>query len=228
MTKNKKKELRHNSKSFEDAIAFLKKSCDDNKRKFNETVDIAVMLGIDTKQSTQNVKGFSVLPHGTGKKVKVIVITSDQNLQKEALEVGAIKSGFDDLISEIDSGYIDFDTCIATPDAMQKLSKVAKKLGPRGLMPNPKSGTVTKNIKEAVQDFVKGKVIFKNEKSGIIHSAIGKIDFSDDNLVQNAKEIIKSIKESKPENIKGKYMLKCYLSSTMGKSVEVIEGSNTF
>lgn len=228
MTKNKEKELRQNSQSFEDAIAFLKKSCNDNKRKFNETVDIAVMLGIDPKQSTQNVKGFSVLPHGTGKKVKVIVITSDQNLQKEALEAGAIKAGFDDIISEIDSGYIDFDTCIATPDAMQKLSKVAKKLGPRGLMPNPKSGTVTKNIKEAVQDFVKGKVIFKNEKNGIIHCAIGKIDFSDDNLVQNAKELIKSIKESKPENIKGKYMLKCYLSSTMGKSVEVIEGSNTF
>jgi large subunit ribosomal protein L1 len=228
MTKKTQKELRHNSESFEDAVKYLKESCAKKKRNFNETLDIAVMLGIDPKQSTQNVKGFSVLPHGTGKAIKVIVITPSTDLQKDATASGAVKVGYEDLIAEIDSGYLDFDTCIATPDAMQKLSKVAKKLGPRGLMPNPKSGTVTNNIKEAVEEFVKGKVIFKNEKNAIIHCAIGKINFSDDNLVQNAQAFIKSIKDLKPENIKGKYMLKCYLSSTMGKSVEVLEGSNTF
>lgn len=212
-------------KSIDEAVAEIKNFATEKKRKFTESVDIALMLGIDPKQSTQNVKGFAVLPNGTGRKVKVIVITPDESSQKNALEAGAFKAGFEDLISEIDSGFMDFDSCIATPDAMQKLSKVAKKLGPKGLMPSPKNGTVTSDVVKSVNDSLKGKVSFKNEKNGIVHCMVGKVDFDSEKLSENIKTIIKAIKDIKPEGSKGKYIRKCYLSTTMGRSVEIFDGS---
>lgn len=224
-TKLKKPEERPVATSIEDAVATLKKFSSEKKRKFIESVDISLSLGIDPKQSTQNVKGFTILPNGTGKKVKVIVITSDESMQKNAIKAGAIKAGFDDLIAEIDAGFIDFDSCIASPDSMQKLSKVAKKLGPRGLMPSPKNGTVTNDILKSVDDSLKGKVSFKNEKNGIVQCAVGKIDFEINQLVDNIKSIIKAVRDIKPEGTKGKYIKKCYISTTMGRSVEILDGS---
>lgn len=221
MTKKIQKELRHNSESFEDAVKYLKESCAKKKRNFNETLDIAIMLGIDPKQSTQNVKGFSVLPHGTGKSIKVIVITPNPDLQKDATTSGAIKVGFEDLIAEIDSGYLDFDTCIATPDAMQKLSKVAKKLGPRGLMPNPKTGTVTMDVAKAVKEVKAGKIDFKVDKTGIIHAAVAKSSFEADKIAENANELLQTIIKLKPTASKGAYIKSIFMSSTMSPSVEV-------
>lgn len=214
--------------SFEDAIKELQDDSTKNKKKFVESLDIAVMLGIDSKQSNQNVKGFAVLPHGSGKEVKVVVVTPDQAQQDQAKKEGAFMVGFEEIISKIESGFVDFDTCIATPDAMQKLSKAAKKLGPRGLMPSPKNGTVTTDISKALSDAIKGKVSFKNEKSGIVHCLVGKVNFEANQLSDNIKTIIKAIRDVKPETAKGKYINKCYLSTTMGKSVEVLEGEATF
>jgi len=203
------------------AIEFLKNSAESKKRKFVETVDIVFNLGIDIKQSNQNIKGSVALPAGTGKKVRVIVITPDESVQKEALKAGAGLAGMDDLIGKIEKGFLDFDVCVATPDAMRVLSKVAKKLGPRGLMPNPKLGTVTKDVVSAVKSILKGKVNFKNDKFGIVHMIAGKINFSVEDLAENIKAIIKAIKSAKPEGSKGKYINSVFLSTTMGPSVAV-------
>lgn len=196
-----------------------------DKKKFIESVDIAVNLSIDPKQSDQMVKGSVVLPSGSGKKVRIIVLTSDESMQKEAIELGAIESGLDELIAKIDSGFVAFDVCIATPDVMSKVSKVAKKLGPRGLMPSPKNGTVTKDIKKAIADALKGKVDYRNDKAGIVHCLVGKVNFKKEDLLENIKAIVKSIKDAKPESAKGKYIKNFYLSTTMGKSVEVATDS---
>ncbi|MDA9231064.1 50S ribosomal protein L1, partial [Rickettsiales bacterium] len=154
-------------------------------------------------------------------KVKVIVVAGDENTQKEALEAGAVEAGLEELIAKIDKGFLDFDSCIATPDVMQKISKVARKLGPRGLMPSPKNGTVTKDVKKAVSDALKGRVDYRNDKGGIVHCLAGKVDFTKENLTENIKAIIKSIKDAKPEGVKGKYIKNFYLNTTMGKSVEI-------
>ncbi|NBX52457.1 MAG: 50S ribosomal protein L1 [Proteobacteria bacterium] len=209
------------SNSLEDAIKKIKELSALKKRKFVESVDIAVNLGIDPKQSDQSVKGSILLPNGSGKKIKVIVFTGNEDLQKIANDSGALMSGLDDLIAKIEGGFLDFDCCIATPDVMQKISKVAKKLGPRGLMPSPKNGTVTNDIKKAVSDAIKGKAGFKNDKGGTVHCLIGKVNFETEHLLQNAQAVIKAIKDAKPENAKGKYIKAFYLNSTMGPSIEV-------
>jgi len=216
MTKNKN--LETNLLTLESAIDHVKES---SNRKFNESVDIAINLSVDPKQSSQMVKGSLVLPAGSGKKVKVIVVAGDENTQKEALEAGAVEAGLEELIAKIDKGFLDFDSCIATPDVMQKISKVARKLGPRGLMPSPKNGTVTKDVKKAVNDALKGRVDYRNDKGGIVHCLAGKVDFTKENLTENIKAIIKSIKDAKPEGVKGKYIKNFYLNTTMGKSVEI-------
>ena len=204
-----------------EAIEFLKKASEEKKRKFVETLDVVLNLGIDSKQSNQNIRGSVELPAGSGKEVRVIVFTDDEALQKEALSAGALKAGLDELIDEINAGFLGFDYCVATPDAMRSLSKAAKKLGPRGLMPNPKNGNITKDIKKAVEAAKKGKVNFKNDKYGIVHVGVGKINFKTADLEKNISAVFGSIKELKPESLKGKYLKSIFLSTTMGPSVEV-------
>jgi len=180
-----------------------------------------VVLGIDAKQSDQSVKGSVLLPHGSGKDVKIVVFASTDEQKKLAIEGGAIFAGLEDLVAKIEGGFYDFDCAIATPDVMQKISKVARKLGPRGLMPSPKNGTVTNDISLAVKNAKKGKVDFKNDKSGIVHCMIGKVNFEDQHLLENINSVIKSIKEAKPESSKGKYIKSFYINTTMGPSIEV-------
>jgi len=213
--------VKYSASNIEEAIKKIQELSETNKRKFVESLDIAVNLGIDAKQSDQTVKGSVLLPHGSGKKVKVIVFAANENQRKDALEAGATMVGLEDLVAKIEDGFLDFDVCVATPDVMQKISKVAKKLGPRGLMPSPKNGTVTTDVKKAVTDSIKGKVDFKNDKAGTVHCLVGKVDFASSSLLENIKAVVKAIKESKPESAKGKFIKEFYLNSTMGPSVQV-------
>jgi large subunit ribosomal protein L1 len=219
MTKNKLSET--SLLTLEAAIDKLHSDSKEKPRKFNESIDIAMNLSIDAKQSSQMVKGSLVLPAGSGKKVKVIVFTADENSQKEALAAGATHAGLEELITKIEGGFLDFDCCISTPDVMQKVSKVARKLGPRGLMPSPKNGTVTKDIQKAIADALKGRIDYRNDKAGIIHCLAGKTNFSKEDLTSNIKAIVKSIKDAKPDGTKGKYIKNFFLNATMGKSIEI-------
>ncbi len=207
--------------NIEEAIKKVQDLAVTKKRKFVESIDVALNLGIDAKQSDQAVKGSIMLPHGSGKKVRVIVFTVNEDQKKTALEAGAILAGLDELLVKVEGGFLDFDCCVATPDVMPKISKLAKKLGPRGLMPSPKNGTVTPDVKKAVTDAMKGKINFKNDKGGTVHCMIGKADFDAKNLLENVHSAIKAIKSSKPESSKGKFIRELYLSSTMGPSVQV-------
>ena len=206
---------------LEDALKRTLELSNGSGRKFVESIDIAVNLGIDAKQSDQTVKGSLVLPNGSGRKVRVLVFAANDEIKQNALDAGASFAGLEDLVLKIEGGFIDFDCCIATPDVMQKISKVAKKLGPRGLMPTPKNGTVTNDVKKAVQDAIKGRVDFKSDKSGTVHCLIGKANFDFDSLISNLKAVIKAIKDSKPEASKGKFIREFYVNSTMGPSVKV-------
>lgn len=225
MSKNTKKVEqvveKHSAANLEEAIKKVQELSSAKKRKFNESIDIAVNLGIDAKQSDQTVKGSVLLPNGSGNKVRVIVFTANEDVKKAALEAGAILAGLEDLVLKIEGGFLDFDCCVATPDVMQKISKIARKLGPRGLMPSPKNGTVTTDVKKAVSDALKGKVDFKNDKAGTVHCLVGKVDFDAKALIENAKAVIKAIKDSKPESSKGKFIREFYLNTTMGPSVQV-------
>ena len=218
MAKNIKKNIIDNSLPVKEALELLKKSCQEKQRKFVESVDLAINLSIDTKQSTQNIRGSVSLPSGTGKDVKVIVFAEDEILQKEALDAGAVMSGFEELMEKIESGFLDFEYVVSTPECMKKISKIAKILGPRGLMPNPKNGNITKEVGKAVKEIKKGKVNFKNDKFGIVNVMVGKINFSTDDLVNNIKAVINSVKEVKPNGVKGKYINSIFLTSTMGPS----------
>lgn len=203
------------------AVETIKQNSEKKARKFVETVDLIFNLNIDAKQSTQNIRGSVALPAGTGKSIRIIVFTDNEALQKEAIKAGAVKAGLSELMAEIENGFMDFDYCIATPDAMKHLSKVAKKLGPRGLMPNPKNGNVTDDVIGAINVAKKGKINYKNDKFGIVHTMVGKINFSKEDLISNIKAVITAIKEAKPESIKGKFIKSVYLSTTMGSSVAV-------
>lgn len=207
--------------SLEDAVDLLKKNSEKKKRKFVETVDVVLNLNLDSKQSNQSIRGSVLLPAGTGKKVRVVVFTPDENLQKEALSAGASLAGMEDLMDKVNKGFTDFDSCVATPDAMRSLSKVAKKLGPRGLMPNAKNGNITKDVGKVVKETLKGKVNFKNDKYGIVHMIAGKVNFDNKDLLSNIKAAVSAVKEARPEGVKGKYMESMYLTTTMGPSVRV-------
>lgn len=207
--------------NLEEGIKKIQELSATKKRKFVESVDIAVNLGIDAKQTDQTVKGSILLPHGSGKKIKIIVFSGNEEQKKSALEAGASMVGLEDLIAKIEEGFLDFDCCVATPDVMQKISKVAKKLGPRGLMPSPKNGTVTTDVKKAVADALKGKIDFKNDKAGTVHCLVGKVNFDSQSLVENTKTIVKAIKDAKPEGTKGKFIKEFYFNTTMGPSVQV-------
>lgn len=221
MAKNIQKVEKHLAANLEEAVKKIQEMSAAKKRKFNESVDIAVNLGIDAKQSDQAVKGSILLPNGSGNKVRIVVFSANEDQKKAALEAGAIMAGLEDLVAKIEAGFLDFDCCIATPDVMQKISKVARKLGPRGLMPSPKNGTVTTDVKKAISDALKGKADFKNDKAGTVHCLVGKVDFAAKDLIENIKAVTKAIKDIKPESSKGKFIKEFYLNTTMGQSVQV-------
>jgi large subunit ribosomal protein L1 len=203
--------------SLEDAISLVKES---SYVKFDETIDLAVNLGIDPRKSEQMVRGTVVLPHGMGKKVRVLVFAKGEK-EKEAIDAGADFVGAEDLVEKISKGWLDFDKTVATPDIMGLVGKLGKILGPRGLMPNPKLGTVTFDIARAVKEIKAGKVEYKAEKAGIVHVPIGKISFDIKKLQDNAKTVIESIVKAKPATSKGKYLKKLSISSTMGPGIAV-------
>lgn len=188
--------------------------------KFTESVDVAVNLGIDARKSDQNVRGAIVLPHGTGRSVRVAVFTQGENAQA-AKKAGAELVGMDDLAAEIKSGEMNFDVVIASPDAMRVVGQLGQILGPRGLMPNPKVGTVTANVSEAVLNAKAGQIRYRNDKNGIIHTTIGKIDFDDYKLKENLESLISALKKAKPATAKGLYIKKISLSTTMGAGLMI-------
>lgn len=188
--------------------------------KFDESVDITLKLGVNPKYADQMVRGTVVLPNGLGKQVRVMVIATGEKV-KEALEAGADIAGSEELIEKIQQGFLDFDSLIATPDVMKSLGKLGKILGPKGLMPNPKTGTVTMNIKEAVKETKAGKVEFRVDKNGIIHCPIGKKSFDTDKLYENAVALIQAVIKAKPASAKGKYLRGAYISTTMGPSIKL-------
>ncbi len=220
-TKNNKKLIENidTSKIYEpiDAIKILKKN---SYTKFEEAIEVAINLGIDSNKTDQNIRGVISLPKGTGKNINVAVLTKGDK-QNEAKEAGADIIGETELIDSINSGKIDFDLLIATPDMMPSVGKVAKVLGPKGLMPNPKLGTVTQDIKTAVKNAKSGQVQYKNDKGGIVHAGIGKINFNDDDLLENLKVLFSTINKSKPDTVKGSFIKKVTIASTMGVGLEI-------
>ena len=190
--------------------------------KFDESVDVAMRLGVNPKQSDQMVRGTVVLPHGIGKTVRVCVLASGEKV-KEAEVAGADFAGGDDLIEKIAGGWIDFDVVIATPDIMRGVGKLGRILGTKGLMPNPKSGTVTFDIKKAVEESKAGKVEFRVDKTSIIHSTVGKASFDEAKLVDNVKVFLQAVQHARPAAAKGKYIRSMSLSTTMGPSFKIAE-----
>jgi len=188
--------------------------------KFDEGVDVAIRLGVDPKKADQMVRGTVVLPHGTGKKVRVLVFAKGQK-EKEALDAGADFVGAEDLIEKISKGWLEFDKAIATPDIMGSVSKLGKILGPRGLMPNPKVGTVTFDIERAIKEIKAGKVEFKVEKAGIVHVPVGKVSFGQNRLLENIKALLEVILRAKPPTSKGVYLRSIALSTTMGPGIKI-------
>jgi len=188
--------------------------------KFNETVELSMLLGVDPKHADQMVRGTTVLPHGTGQTKRVLVIAQGDK-QREAQEAGADFVGGDEMVDKINGGWTDFDAVIATPDMMRSVGKLGKVLGPRGLMPNPKTGTVTFDVAKALQEIKAGKVEFRVDKTSIIHVPVGKIQFTADALRDNATAIINAIRKAKPPAAKGKYVRSIYISSTMSPSIQL-------
>ncbi len=213
----KEKVERSKEYSLEEAIRIVKES---SYTKFDEAVDLALNLGIDPKKSDQMVRGSVSLPHGIGKKVRVLVFAKGEK-EKEAADAGADIVGAEDLVEKISKGWLDFDKAVATPDMMGLVGKLGKILGPRGLMPNPKLGTVTFDIARAVKEIKAGKVEYKAEKAGIVHVPIGKVSFDNQKLLDNAKAVLDSIVKAKPATSKGKYLKKISISSTMGPGVRI-------
>lgn len=213
-----KKELEQGREySLKDAISFIKKN---SFVKFDETLDVVINLGVDPKHSDQMVRGMVSLPAGTGKDLKVAVICKDEKIAK-ANAAGADLAGSTVIIDDIKAGKVEFDICIATPDMMGVVGQVARVLGPKGLMPNPKLGTVTVDIATAVKNAKSGQVEYRVEKAGIIHAGVGKISFSEGDLLKNTQVFVESVVKAKPSGAKGTYLKRMHLSSTMGPSLKV-------
>ena len=200
-----------------DAMPLVKKGA---FAKFDETVELAMRLGVDPKHADQMVRGTVVLPHGLGKSKRVIVIASGEKV-REARDAGADEAGGDDLVQRIQGGWLDFDAVVATPDMMKSVGKLGKVLGPRGLMPNPKTGTVTMDVAKAVKEVKAGKVEFRVDKTGIIHCPLGKVSFDAAKLAENAHALISNVIKAKPATAKGRYVKSIVISSTMGPGVPI-------
>ncbi|MGJ8660243.1 MAG: 50S ribosomal protein L1 [Cellulophaga fucicola] len=203
--------------SLEEASALVKEI---TNAKFDASVDLAVRLGVDPRKANQMVRGVVTLPHGTGKDVKVLALVTPDK-EAEAKEAGADYVGLDEYLDKIKSGWTDVDVIITMPSVMGKLGPLGRVLGPRGLMPNPKTGTVTMDIAKAVSEVKAGKIDFKVDKTGIVHAAIGKVSFSEDKIAENAKELFDTLNKLKPTAAKGVYVKSVYLSSTMSPSVQL-------
>jgi len=201
--------------TFEEAMPLLQKV---KFAKFDETIEVAMRLGVDPKHADQMVRGTVVLPHGLGKSKRVLVIAGADK-QKEASDAGADHVGGDDVVEKILGGWMDFDAVVATPDMMRGVGRLGKVLGPRGLMPNPKTGTVTPNVTQAIKEIKAGKVEFRVDKTGIVHAPLGKTSFPVQNLVDNAHALVDSVVKAKPSAAKGKYIKSITLSSTMGPGI---------
>ncbi len=221
ISKNRKAVLENinlnKSYSLADAATIVK---DNSKVKFDASVDLSIRLGVDPKQANQMVRGVVSLPHGTGKDMKVLALVSADK-ESEAKEAGADFVGMDEFIDKIKSGWTDIDVIITMPSLMGKIGALGRILGPRNLMPNPKSGTVTMDIGKAVKDVKKGKIDFKVEKNGIVHASIGKVSFEPSKLVDNSDELIQTIIKLKPSAAKGTYLKSIFMSSTMGVGIEI-------
>jgi large subunit ribosomal protein L1 len=204
-----------------DAVALLK---DVSKVKFQETVEVAINLGVDARKSDQQVRGATTLPHGTGKSVRVAVFTQGANAEA-AKAAGADHIGMDDLAEKIKGGFMEFDVVIASPDAMRVVGALGQVLGPRGLMPNPKTGTVTPDVANAVKNAKAGQVRFRTDKNGIIHGAIGRMSFEENALKENLEALLTDLKKAKPSTSKGIYLKKITLSSTMGPGLVIDQAS---
>jgi large subunit ribosomal protein L1 len=209
--------------SLSDAAKIVK---DITFTKFDASIDLDVRLGVDPKKSDQMVRGIVALPHGTGKEVRVLVLCTPDKVQ-EATEAGADYVGLDDYIQKIESGWVDVDVVITMPTVMAKVGKLGKVLGPRNLMPNPKAGTVTMEVGKAVKEVKSGKIDFKVDKYGIIHTSIGKVSFSPEKIADNAQEVLNSIVKLKPASSKGTYIKSITLSSTMSKGVMIDKSTVT-
>ena len=188
--------------------------------KFDETVELSLLLGVNPKHADQMVRGTTLLPHGTGQTKRVLVIASGDRI-REATEAGADFAGGDEMVEKIQGGWVDFDAVIATPDMMRSVGKLGKVLGPRGLMPNPKTGTVTADVAKAVQEIKAGKVEFRVDKTAIIHVPIGKISFTQEQLTENAQSVIGAVRKAKPSAAKGRYMRSIFVAATMSPSVQI-------
>ena len=204
-----------------EAVALLKELA---TAKFTESVDVAVNLGIDARKSDQNVRGATVLPHGTGREVRVAVFTQGANADA-AKEAGADLVGMEELAEQVKKGEMNFDVVVASPDAMRVVGQLGQILGPRGLMPNPKTGTVTPNVAEAVKNAKAGQVRYRNDKNGIIHTTIGKVSFDAEQLKGNLEALMIALKKAKPAQAKGVYLKKVTISTTMGAGVTVDQGT---
>ena len=203
--------------SVDEAVGFVKKA---KFAKFDETVDIAIRLGVNPKHADQMVRGAIVLPHGTGQAVRVLVFAKGEK-EREAREAGADLAGSDDLVAKVSEGFIDFDRVIATPDMMGVVGKLGRVLGPRGLMPNPKVGTVTFDLANAVKEAKGGKIEYRVEKAGIVHARIGKVSFTEQALTDNARSLISALVRQKPSTAKGSYLRSIVVSSTMGPGIKI-------
>ena len=203
--------------SVDEAVSLVKKA---KYAKFDETVDIAIRLGVNPKHADQMVRGAIVLPHGTGQSVRVLVFAKGEK-EREAREAGADFSGSDDMVAKVSEGFMDFDRVIATPDMMGAVGKLGRILGPRGLMPNPKVGTVTFDVGNAVKEATGGKIEYRVEKAGIVHARIGKSSFSEKALAENASALIGALVKQKPSTAKGTYLRSITVSSTMGPGVKI-------
>ena len=202
-----------------EAITILQSS---KKTKFEESVDVAINLGIDPKQSDQNVRGSAALPNGTGKTLKIAVFAEGDEAT-DAEEAGADKIGMEDLAEEVKSGKMNFDMVIATPSSMKLVGQLGQILGPKGLMPNPKDGTVTKNVKDAVTNAKKGQAMYRNDKAGIVHCSIGKVGFKGEQIEENFNALLDDIKRSRPSSMKGIFIKTITMSSTMGPGIKIKE-----
>lgn len=202
--------------SLEEAIKILK---DQSKVKFVESLDCAIRLGVDPRHADQMIRGTVSLPHGTGKQVRVLVISKSK--AKDALDAGADYAGFEEYLEKLKEGWAEIDVIIATPDSMGDLGKLGRVLGPKGLMPNPKSGTVTQDVAKAVNEVKAGKIEFRVEKAGIVHTSLGKMNFEAEKLLDNTKAFLNTIVKLKPSSAKGQYVKSLYLSTTMGPGLKI-------